>query len=1138
MPNPVPGQILSTEQRLLEQLGVRAHILAALRKEITGPSAPDEVLRAEDNPRLRYGAGILFPARVENSDQETSGGDPSIPATADSGNDDPTATDPLPDGADTAARSWRGGEADTEQEINRANQFLPSAIGLTVLLDCSRGAVVVEVSAGRYRHEKEPAREPGVHAAGGAGSWVREPIDSADTFEMPELLGSPPSGIYREITPPGAGPHLWVHLHVRSVPGHGVAPSSRMLTATLLNRTASEHGWSADEHCAFQSILTLRAVDGARFLEYPSSGTFDDTAEQASLKLLYRARPVFAVGHGCAPEWSSTPGDTTAMLVRTDTIPAFEVTPVIPNELEGVVLSMAKLGRDDLTALQACDDLIAGYQQWIDGQGDTLASLTLPPGQRAAGTRHLVSCKESLERMKAGLALIRSNYHVRTAFQLMNRAMLLQQEHYRVASQEVRLWRDQNGTLRLERPCAVIEEDRSSAKWRPFQLAFILVNLCGVADAESPDRETVDVIWFPTGGGKTEAYLGLTAFVMFLRRLRNPRDSGTAVLMRYTLRLLTTQQFQRAATLMCAAEMVRRGTPALGDVRFSIGLWVGAAVTPNKEADAVAALTTLLREGRPNPFQLLACPWCGAAMGPVRCRTTWKAPGYVKLPGPARVRFRCPDEACAFADPDGLPIAVIDEHIYKEPPSLIIGTVDKFALMPWKVDTYRLFGGGAPRADRPPDLIIQDELHLISGALGSMVGLYETVVDALTRDLRDRPAKVVASTATISRASEQVVGLYGGRPARLFPPPGLEAGDSFFAREAAGSPGRLYVGVFPSGLPSQQTAMIRVISALVQALPTAPTAMPEVLDPYWTLMAYFNSIRELGHAATLVRADIVEYLTVCGERDGLSPARSPDGLDHRRYPEETLELTSRVPGDEVSDALKRLFHPYRGAGSGAVDICLATNMIQVGLDVPRLGLMVVAGQPKTTSEYIQATSRVGRQAPGMVVTVFSPSKPRDRSHFEHFRAYHESIYRFVEPTSVTPFALPVRDRALHAVLIALARCWGGEGIARYPDPPPSDALVARIREVIRARVRGSDSSEEAEAIVKFDRIVREWRRLPSQRYGDMWGGHPDVTVPFMFPAGSEPLLEWQGRALSTPTSMRAVDAECNAAVITHYDQSD
>ena len=733
--------------------------------------------------------------------------------------------------------------------------------------------------------------------------------------------------------------------------------------------------------------------------------------------------------------------------------------------------------------------------------------------------------------MREGILLLVQELDVARAFRLMNEAMLMQQIHYAISSQSTRSWISTGKALVLERQFERPSYDDPKRMWRPFQLAFILMNLRAIADPSCQERDLVDVIWFPTGGGKTEAYLGLSAFTMFLRRHRNPHHAGTSVLMRYTLRLLTTQQFQRAASLICACEVIRRKElPTLGLEPFSVGLWVGGDVSPNTEDNAIQALRKLQSGRGVNKFIVLSCPWCGAAMGPQQVGQGTRCKGYRKLAHPSRVRLVCEDPDCDFNAGDGLPLAVIDEQIYESPPTLLIGTVDKFAMLAFRPSARRMFGIDAPWP--PPELIIQDELHLISGPLGSMVGHYETVVDALCVAEREGiriPAKIVASTATISRAESQVKGLYG-RNVFLFPPQALRAGDSFFAEEREDKEGRLYVGVFASALPSHVTAQVRTMGALLQAPRLFATNAPEVIDPYWTMMGYFNSLRELGHAATLIRADIREFLNAMWDRLGLHLSGAKTGkADPRRFINRDVELTSRVQSSEIPEILQQLFAPYKGTvPSEAIDVCFATNMIQVGLDVPRLSLMTIIGQPRMTSEYIQASSRVGRdiERPGIVVTNYNPYKPRDRSHYEHFRSYHHAIYKHVEPTSVTPFAIPVRERALHALVVILSRFWGNETLRDRPNSPPGPDIVQRIKETIRERVMIAAPDEWPGTESLIDAIVHKWSVAPPPRYGGF--GPPEEETPLMYPAGTQRHPLWHDWPFATPSSMRNVDADCAA----------
>ena len=665
-------------------------------------------------------------------------------------------------------------------------------------------------------------------------------------------------------------------------------------------------------------------------------------------------------------------------------------------------------------------------------------------------------------------------------------------------------------------------DEPENRRWRPFQLAFILLNLAPLADPHHVDRgagaeATADLLWFPTGGGKTEAYLGLAAFALAIRRLQGELggrrgDAGVTVLMRYTLRVLTLQQFQRAAALVCACEVQRREAPErYGAEPFRIGLWVGGRTTPNSIAAAVEAMRAELGEGwvaGGSPRQLTSCPWCGSEIRASDVK------GEPYPGGRARTVTYCGDTLgrCAFSSAgspgEGLPVQTVDEEIYRRPPSVLIATVDKFAQLPWKGETQTLFGivngrcerhgfrspsledadshraqGANPAARtvdperllRPPDLIVQDELHLISGPLGSMVGLYETVIDELSTwqlDGRAVRPKVIASTATVRRARQQVHRLFL-RDVSVFPPPGLDASDSFFARERALSdeaPGRAYLGVCASGR-RLKAVLIRVYVAYLAAARLLYERHGPLADPWLTLVGYFNSMQELAGMRRLCDDDVRSRLLNADAR----------GLGRRLLAEgSVLELTSRISAREIPKTLDRMglafpaFADHKPRRDGPLDVLLATNMISVGVDVSRLGLMVVAGQPKMTSEYIQATSRVGRSAdaPGIVCTVYNWARPRDLSHYERFGHYHETFYRHVEPLSVTPFAPRAIDRGIVALLVALIRLRAPhlnadaaaaellaedsaeaiEVIARRAGDVASPAAAASVRAVLEARI--------------------------------------------------------------------------------------
>ena len=1145
---------------------VREYITDFLRRELIGPDpglpaiqlSREEILRPQDPPRLRYSSGVLFPlsagvtAQVDAEEEEVEAASVVDFSTEEmEGAEGVTGKEP---------GDPHGETVETDQGINLANEYLPSAMGLSALVEIPK-QLRVRIAAARYE-KKELDGAGRINNKGDHVPYLahwRIPIDKEFLFDRDELLGDGIQFMERilQIDDNGTVLRLQVLSRPYALSDSGSDADSatiqhpRIITFSLINGIEARSSKPKDDECFFQCSFTVDAPSGkACFMEYPERPGLPLDKEEASLRLLYRHRKVFAVGHGCAPEWDEpvedTPGATTT--VRTETLPTYEVRPVVPKVIPDLELSMLVLSDpDNNEALYLCRRLANEYREWIEKEESRIVD-EVPKILQGVARGHMNKCRTCLERIDYGIRLLNKNKLVRKAFAMMNKAMLMQQIHYRLSSENPRKWVPRGHALELARPFIAPKYDDSSTwgisqpertgNWRPFQLAFILMNLRSIAEPECDEREIVDLIWFPTGGGKTEAYLGLTSFTILLRRLNRPENAGTTVLMRYTLRLLTAQQYQRAASLICALEYLRRGREdILGPESITIGLWVGSGVTPNREADANKAFDGLLKGERENPFVMLSCPWCGAHMGPVQNQRRVECKGYRKLGHPNRIRFICDDENCAFSDDMGLPLHVIDEAIYRKPPTLLIGTVDKFAMLPWKPESRSLFGLVHEEFD-PPELIIQDELHLISGPLGSMVGHYETVIDLLCERNHDDvriPAKIVASTATISRASEQIAALYGRDQSLLFPPQGLRAGSSFFAKEDEESSGRTYLGVFATALPSHVTAQIRVLSSLLQAVKTLEVADEKLRDPYWTLMVYFNSLRELGHAATLIRADIREYLNAVWDRLGLTHMLGgKKAASKRRFINNDLELTSRIHSSRIPETLQKLFNLYGNDGeTRPVDVCLATNMIQVGLDVPRLSLMAVAGQPKTTSEYIQATSRVGRRHPGLVVMVYNPARPRDRSHYERFRAYHHSLYQHVEPTSVTPFAIPVRERALHALVVTLVRFWGNNAERSRPDPHPRDALFDKIRNAVLDRVQRVDSDELQETMNQLDRIIDEWKRAPTSKYSD--SALPTAEeVPLMHRSGSQQLTQWGNRSIPTPTSMRNVDATCDAEAIATY----
>ncbi len=824
-----------------------------------------------------------------------------------------------------------------------------------------------------------------------------------------------------------------------------------LVTAAIENRAVHDDADSPPptEECLFQVQLSCVVVDG-EVLPYPTSSDLSTDPEDQELRLLYRHRRAYGAGHGCSVDWTcDAEGKVTS--VATEMLPSAVVPAVRAAGLELPVLRLERLSSTEVpddVLLQELRDFVGVYSSWVDDRSDEAKEL--PLDHQGAGSRLLRRMRRAEHRMLEGVQVLERDATAMLAFRLANAAMreqILQTRHVRTSP-------GRRGQTLTPRPAQTEEPE-----WRPFQLGFQLMTLPSTVNPEHPDRDDVDLIWFPTGGGKTEAYLGLAAFEMIRRRLtRGLKGGGTAVLTRYTLRLLTTQQFQRSATLICALERLRHTNPAMSGVQpFSIGLWVGGETTPNDFETAHKRTRELRRAQTPeNPFQIQACPWCATPLFPRR--RVEDAGAYGVRSTPSSLELFCPHAHCNFHDL--LPVSVVDEQIFAEPPTMLIATVDKFARLPWVRDAGAIFGQNNVAFDAP-GLVIQDELHLLSGPLGTTVALYEAAVQSLLAWQGTRP-KIVASTATIRAADHQVRNLYGS-PVTLFPPSGLNADDSFFAELDPDAPGRLYLGVMPQA-HTQAFATVLTCVALLQA-PHVLALRGAALDAYWTVVAYHNSLRELGRTVTIARDDVESMLRARDRGQGGSRSLRRGGV---------IELTSNVSASQLPRILERLEHGVDQ--DDAVDLVATTNMLSVGIDISRLGLMLMNGQPKTTSEYIQATSRVGRAAvPGLVVTLLRSSKPRDRSHYESFRAYHDALYRYVEPTSVTPWSLASRNRSLHAALTLLVRHACGlrdndqAGDFHSDDPMIQEAVRRLLDWASRA---DADERDTVEADLR--RLVGEW----------------------------------------------------------------
>ncbi|GLZ08896.1 DNA helicase [Actinomadura sp. NBRC 104412] len=1003
----------------------RSELVERLQRDLLGPVGGDaEIL--SDAPITTYATGVLFPRRDNEEDL--------LAATAERDVDLAEASLEVDEAPDTG--------------VSMANLQSPSSMGITFAVNPDMApSVTITVTAAMY----DPID--------GEGNIVRAKRAEQRSTREHDLRwrrrAVPIEPYTLDVTDPGSfrvelAPKLDLRLRVRPSAGD---PPAVAVTAALVNTDRIGAYDLQDAHSFFQPSMRITSPQGtATLIERPVPVGADEDEVRVN-KLLYRHAPTFAVGHGCAADWDWDPPEPRddALLngrpaavseVRTAFVPTFEVLLTDSNpQIDVSRLEMRRLAEaPEDEVLAALRGLVKGYREWIAERAEE-ARLLKATEYGWAAERQIEQCVTACDRMESGIDLLRKRPDVMTAFRRANRAMAMQ----RGRTAWIKAGRE--GRPRLD------------GRWRPFQIAFLLLCLDGIHDPDHDDRRLADLLWFPTGGGKTEAYLGIIAFTVFLRRKRRgPQGGGVTALMRYTLRLLTLQQFERAATLICAMEIMRRENPQeLGTETISLGMWVGRAATPNTVKDAAQSIKRL-REGdelqEENPVQLRACPWCGKAMD------AWN---YEADPTISEMRAFCSSDVCEFRQ--ALPVHVVDEIIYQVRPTLIIATIDKFAQIAWREQVAALFNrSGAPDGTPPPELIVQDELHLISGPLGSLAGLYETAIDIAA----DEP-KVIASTATIRRAEHQVRRLFNRR-VRQFPPAGLDARDSWFAVEASAvdKASRQYVGLLTPNT-SQATLLVRAYAALLHHAAKIG-GEDAVRDAYWTLIGYFNSLRLLAAAELQFHDDVQDRLKLLADREGVAP----------RPAELLAELTSRVKSSDIPQRLKDL---ERGLPDRATfDTVLATNMISVGVDVDRLGLMAIMGQPQTTAEYIQSGSRVGRHHPGLVVVMFNAARSRDRSHYEGFASYHQALYRQVESTSVTPFSPRARDRALHAVLVGMARLLYSEA---RPNTGAGDVAMfenrlEELKDLILARVRAIEpNAPEQWQGTENDlyAIIDKWRKL-------------------------------------------------------------
>lgn len=1153
---------------MLEQnISNRDKLVSAIREEIVGPvkdftharELTQNILESEQNgtfyyhkyggvqeeihygsPQRHYSSGMIYPLKIKKVEVETFKED-ELELNIKINQDD----------ADKPAKSIETQNDSEEDSLISENKFIPSTFGFTFAVGNSEKDVTVTFDCGVYYQSlinsqiQETPEDWWFRKSAKAVFLIPLNCDQKK-YEVPlyDVKG-------KEL------PTFRLRLDstIRNVQLNSTSEKIKIVTITATNCTDVVDEKN-DENIMFQCEMSAGGLNDG-FMSYPSAADLEATIDDEDKKfdLLYSNEKNYGFGQNCSTIWKETKG--IVHLIKTTFLPEYEIKTMTPDiYIDGKAL---KISHASLAAASNYDEmekilypLIEGYKSWYK----KLTLMDVLPYYQDVFKSNLKEIEATIKRIEVGLENL-SNPVVFDCFRLTNLAMLIQMVNgrkERVLTEKFgdisfsETYRDNFTNLDYSNFNALSEsiskEIRNSGEdsfwkkynWRGFQIAFLLMSLESFVNESSVDRNVVDLIWFPTGGGKTEAYLSCAAFSMLYRRLRDNKDTGTDVIMRYTLRLLTADQFHRTSKLICSLEFLRRKFEvSFGKTAFSLGMWVGDNNTPNKIFKARTKFNKAL-QGQDMGFPLTNCPWCGAEMKVTLDETkegTYH--GFQFINGPEAF---CPDKKCVFND--SIPVYFVDEQLYINPPSFLIGTVDKFVQLTWEPKARAFFGidKTGNRAVSPPSLIIQDELHLISGPLGTLTGIYETLIEDLCTDKRNRTfikPKIICATATIKAFDNQIKSLFGRLEANLFPPSGVDINDNFFStiqkkENGENANGRKYVGVYPFTQGRLQTE-VQVNMALLSAV---QAFSPETRDPFWTILSFYNSINDIGKGLTLTEQDIPHALRNFFDTRNIEKR-------NRRKILSTKELTSRLESSKVSSALKEMKTPYQQNNNEAIDIVLASNIIEVGVDVDRLSLMTINGQPKTSAQYIQVSGRIGRkptERPGLVVVEYNPTNSNDKSHFEHFIEFHQRLYSQVEETSLTPFSRFSIERGLFAVIIGFIRQNFSEN--RWREAPNNDFIkeekdkMTYFLNTIQERLKMIDDTEidfygeKARTLLKLlsDNDYDSWEYFPkkSNRKSLMvkmtkdQDDVPDFMIPMMF-------------------SMRSVDAVSKFKVMTLKDNS-
>lgn len=1115
-------------------------------------------------PKRSYSAGIIYPLNsiVEEEGLEDEYSNEDEDALQDSLESSEDQRSNLGDIKDRKRSSRNRNYGDDETEVIKlTNQRKPSSMGISFRFSKTENFFFkISLSGATYqifktyrswprKGDNEETKRSSKGNPFYKNYYKRIPLNEEIKISNDEIINIEKEGFIEDQTVLHNECKFTVKTYIRKY------KESIMATVMVIN----ESGDNENINSLFQSKLEITICDeenNSLLLPLPENVDFESSelkvTEDNIFSFIYQNLKTFAIGHGISVNWKEGDENLSPASVYTEYIPSHDIQPITPDIINSETNKQFEISMEELSkgvGFHKINELLLQYENWIENLESKQDDIEKNNKKFLNIYNHNISlCRESLERMKTGYDILLNDGQeniARKAFLLANEALFLQQEIPTEKREAIfsddeskrKSFRDKNEWL-----AELKENNLYNAKgyWRPFQIGFILLTLESIVNPESEYRETVDLLWFPTGGGKTEAYLGISALLLFYTRLNDKENDGVQILMRYTLRLLTAQQFERASKLIVCMEIIRKREELLRDQKeFSIGIWVGGEVTPNTKSQSITNWNEITEEygqaGKKYKFILQACPWCRAEIGPVpysrvsELKQDYKAKDRVLglREKNGLVELHCPDPRCEFKK--GLPIYVVDDDIYEKKPSMIISTVDKFARLIWKPNARELFGidKNGNQKKRPPSLIIQDELHLISNALGSTVGYFETIIEefcSLEINGNKIKPKIICSTATIRNSKKQILGLYSREKSSIFPPSGIDIGDSFFSKEEKESSGKKFLGVYVPTVSTQQT-QANVLSNLIQG----PAFLDDdEKDPWWTNLNYFHSIRELGTTWSIYHEDVKRRLILLGERFQIGEKREFKPRDSQ-----ISELTSRISSTEVVDAMNKM--QLSSSEAGVLRAVLATSIVEVGVDIQRLSLLTILGQPKNTAQYIQVAGRVGRsKAPGLVLTIFGPGRPRDTSHYEKFKSYHQRLYSSVEPTSVTPFSRPAVERYLDGAFFMYLKMKLPSSTfdinVTLEDFPDAEFNQFKQLMILRAKSVNSSKEELEYLTLALDKIENRWFNTNARLWEIDDSQIQNEDKPLLTSQGSYQ-SSFYDDSFKAPNSMRSVEISSRPMIV-------